>query len=157
MNVSGKPIRPIFQGQEVRDISNSVESTGTFRVARPAASDVSSCWVFWVWYVKMPLIKLAKFSTFLFLFWVYASTFIYPHRKEKLYFLYARWKCVLSCIIYCTGFCRFWFSWTFRASERSGVVAVDEPLQGAAKGPVDHSRNHASSYVFPVSCVLFRL
>jgi len=40
-------------------ISNTVGSTGEFSVAGVATPDVSSCWGFWVWYVKRPLRKLA--------------------------------------------------------------------------------------------------
>ena len=40
-------------------ISNTVDSTGVFRVAVVANPDVSSCSGFRVWYVKRPLRKLA--------------------------------------------------------------------------------------------------
>jgi hypothetical protein len=73
------------------DISNSVDSTGAFRVVAAAAGDVSSCSVLSVWYAKRPLKELAKFPNFLFVFLAIASTFIYHHRKEKLsFFIYTR-------------------------------------------------------------------
>jgi len=40
------------------DISNTIDSTGAFSVEGAPNTDVSSCWVFWIWYVKRPLRKL---------------------------------------------------------------------------------------------------
>jgi len=53
------------------------------RVAEAANSDVLSYLGFWVGYVEVAAEKngYVDFSTFLFLFWAYASTFIYQHRK----------------------------------------------------------------------------
>jgi hypothetical protein len=42
-------------------ISNMVDKTGAFRVARVATPDVSSCSGLGVWYVRRPLKKFYKF------------------------------------------------------------------------------------------------
>ena len=40
------------------DISNTVDSTGALKVVGIATTDVSTCSVFLVWYMKRPLRKL---------------------------------------------------------------------------------------------------
>ena len=66
-----------------RDISHTVDGACALRVAEAANSDVLSYLGFWVGYVEVAAEKngYVDFSTFLFLFWAYASTFIYQHRK----------------------------------------------------------------------------
>jgi len=52
----------------------------------------------------------------------------------------------------------FLFSWNFRSSKtKNGGVAMDEPSQGSASGPVDHSWGRAFCYRLAVLYKLFGL
>ena len=74
-------------------VSNTVGSTGEFRVAGVTTPDVSSCWGFWVWYVKRPLRKLTTkiFDISLLTFSVSLNVYFSLH-SVRIVFFYIRGK-----------------------------------------------------------------
>ena len=81
------------------DISNTVDSTGAFSVEGAATTDMSACWVFWIWYVKRPLRKLAtkifdlSFHNLGVRFHVHLSS-----QRARNIFFYIRGKSVFSAV-----------------------------------------------------------
>jgi len=125
-------------------ISNTVDRTDAFRVARVATPDVSSCSGFWVRYVRMPLRKLAtkNFRPFSYFGRMSQCLFVSTKSKDCL-FLYARYKRVLYCIIYCTSFLSFqftWNIWNFAKKWRICYQWTTKGLHDWTNGPFLESR-----------------
>jgi hypothetical protein len=59
-------------------------------------------------------------------------------------------------LLYVTDFVVFSFHGT-ELRKKNGGVAIDEPPQGPASGPVDHSWNRAFCYGLPVPYKFFQL
>ena len=139
-------------------ISNTVDRTDAFRVARVATPDVSSCSGFWVRYVRMPLRKLAtkNFRPFSYFGRMSQCLFVSTKSKDCL-FLYARYKRVLYCIIYCTSFLSFQFTWNIWNFAKNGGFAINGSQKDSMTGPMGHSWNHAFYYKLPVLYKIFYL
>ena len=91
-------------------ISNTVDRTDAFSVARVATPDVSSCSGFGVCYVRRPLRKLAT-KIFDLSVNLDVCLNVFQHRKQGLSFAIYEYKRVLCCIIYCASFLSFQFPW----------------------------------------------
>ena len=89
----------------------TVDSTGAFMVAGVATTVVPSCSVsflsfflfilFYFFFSTRKAIEknwLQKFSTFLFLFWAFASAFIYHYSNQGLFLFYIRRKIMFSTV-----------------------------------------------------------
>ena len=79
-------------------ISNTVDSTGTLRVAGVATPVILFGFLSLVHGKATEKIGYKKFSTFLFLLWAYASTFYLSLQKVRIVFFCIRDKSVFSSV-----------------------------------------------------------